>query len=90
MALPPLTDHLTKHTQFNWSQKCQSVFNDLKAAVLETTSLQFFDPNQPIAVFTDASHIAMAAILMQLDQAGGGNWRPIEYRSRKFTGGGGS
>ena len=81
----PLTDLLIKNRRFDWSTRCQQAFLDLKSAVANAVTLQVFDPNKPIAIFTDASKVATAAILMQPDFKNINKWRPIEYRSMKFN-----
>lgn len=80
----PLTDLMKKNVPFNWSDRCQAAFDDLKAATKHLVPLQLFNPSAPIRVHVDASNFAVAAVLLQPDAKNPLFWRPIEFRSQKL------
>ena len=60
----PLTQ-LTKNVPFIWTAKAQQSFNALKEVLVTAPVLKAFNPNCPILVTTDASRIAIGAVLEQ-------------------------
>ena len=74
----PLTDLLKKGKAWEWSAKCQCVFEDLKKAVTEEPVLCLPDCTKPYEVQTDASDFAIGGVLMQ-------EGHPIAYESRKLN-----
>ena len=75
----PLTRLTRKQTRFEWSDEAQEAFEKLKKALAEATSLAFPYPNRPCILDTDASDVAIGAVLSQnID----GVERPIAFYSR--------
>ena len=65
----PLTDLLKKSRPWSWTERHQSAFETLNEILFQDIALSFPDLKDPQAtywVFTDASDVAAAAILMQL------------------------
>ena len=63
----------------------QASFDALKLALSSAPVLRTFDPTRHTVLTTDASIIAVAAILTQLDDDGPGHQHPVAYESRKLT-----
>ena len=59
----PLTCLTCKDIPFEWKDKQQKAFDELKTTFSSTPILTHFNPNDPIVVETDASDYASAAIL---------------------------
>ena len=63
----PLTWLTHKDTKWDFSEKCQKVFNDLKTAVLSAPLLTHWIPDTPIIVETDASHHSVPIYVKYID-----------------------
>ncbi|GJP35642.1 hypothetical protein CLOM_g20160, partial [Closterium sp. NIES-68] len=72
----PLTDLLQKGTFYEWGEKQQAAFDALKNLLMSPPVLRIADPERPFEVITDASDIAIGAVLNGL--------QPIAYESRKM------
>ncbi|GJP49627.1 hypothetical protein CLOM_g8813, partial [Closterium sp. NIES-68] len=79
----PLTDRLKDHDCFWWGEKQQAAFDQLKIALTSPPVLRISDPDHPYEVVTDASDIAIGAVLLQ--DLGDG-LQPVAYESRKLQG----
>ncbi|GJP30377.1 hypothetical protein CLOM_g962, partial [Closterium sp. NIES-68] len=77
----PLTDLLQKGTFYEWGEKQQAAFEALKNLLMSPPVLRIADPERPFEVITDASDIAIGAVLMQ---DFGNGLQPITYESRKM------
>jgi len=62
--------------RFEWSEEAQLAFEALKKALVEATSLAFPVPQEPCILDTDASDVAVGAVLSQRI---GGIERPIFF-----------
>jgi len=75
----PLTRLTRKQTRFVWTDEAQEAFDKLKQALIDATSLAFPYSELPRILDTDASDVALGAVLSQnLD----GVERPIAFFSR--------
>ena len=79
----PLTDATHKHVAFNWSEKCDHAFNEIKRMVASAPVLMIPDINKTFIVATDASIHSCGAVLLQEDS--NNQRRPVGYFSRKFN-----
>ena len=79
----PLTDLLKKDVKFNWNDKADKSFNDIKCLLAQKPVLKIADFSKPFVIFVDASSIASAAILMQTDE--NDVLHPICYYSKKHN-----
>ncbi|QRV82439.1 Transposon Tf2-7 polyprotein [Ceratobasidium sp. AG-Ba] len=61
----PLHDLTKKDTKFEWTQECQQAFEEIKKRVSQDPVLIHPDPDKPFILETDASGIAIGAILSQ-------------------------
>ena len=74
----PLTDLLKKNRAWQWSDKCQQAFEELKKAISEEPVLVLPDHTKAFEVHTDASDFAIGGVLMQ-------EGHPIAFESRKLS-----
>ncbi|GJP59393.1 hypothetical protein CLOP_g11714 [Closterium sp. NIES-67] len=77
----PLTDLLRKGTLFEWGERQQTAFDELRNSLTSPPVLRIADPSRPFEVLTDASDFAIGAILLQ---DFGDGLQPIAYESRKL------
>ncbi|GJP76635.1 hypothetical protein CLOP_g7049 [Closterium sp. NIES-67] len=79
----PLTDRVKDHDCFWWREKQQAAFDQLKIGLTSPPILCIADPDRPYEVITDASDIAISAVLLQ---DFGEGLQPVAYESRKLQG----
>ena len=76
-------DEITgKHAHFSWNESRQKSFESLKSALLNAPVLQLADTSRPFILHTDASDLAIGAVLIQADEL---EQHPVAYASRKLT-----
>ena len=75
----PLTRLTRKQARFEWGDEAQGAFDSLKQALMDASSLAFPYPDRPCIVDTDASDVAVGAVL---SQSVDGLERPIAFFSR--------
>ena len=68
--------------RLNWSEDMQTSFDSIKDALANSTMLHHPDPNLPLAITTDASDVAMGAII---EQRGPHGWEPLAFWSKKLS-----
>jgi transposase InsO family protein len=78
----PLTQLTRKDEKFEWNCQCQNAFDELKHKLSTTPVLAYPDFELPFILTTDASKIAVAAVLSQVQE---GIERPIAYASRQLN-----
>lgn len=78
----PLTQLTRKGVDFDWGEAQQRAFNDLKEALCSDSVLVYPQFDKPFTLATDASQLALGAVLSQ-DQDG--LERPVAYISRQTT-----
>ena len=79
----PLTTLGSPTALFVWTPEAQTSFDALKLALSSAPVLRIFDPSRRAILTTDASGLAVAAILTQPDDEG--RQHPVAYESRKLT-----
>ncbi|XP_063891091.1 uncharacterized protein LOC126054290 isoform X2 [Helicoverpa armigera] len=79
----PLTDLLKKNTEFIFEDKERKAFETLKNKLASGPVLKIFNPKLKTELHTDASGVALAAILMQHHPGSG--LHPVHYMSKKTT-----
>ncbi|QRW01435.1 Transposon Tf2-1 polyprotein [Ceratobasidium sp. AG-Ba] len=79
----PLHDLTKKDTRFEWSQECQQAFEEIKKRVSQDPVLIHPDPDKPFILETDASGIAIGAILSQRGEDG--YLHPVAYLSKSYN-----
>ena len=77
----PLTELIRKDEPFEWNERRQAAFNDLKEAVTSPPALRPIDysTDLPVILSVDSSYIGVGFILSQLDEQG--RKRPARYGS---------
>ena len=61
----PLTKLLSKGVKFEWSDKCQNSFEQLKEMMVETPVLTQPTSRKEYTLYSDASGIGLGCVLMQ-------------------------
>uniref|UniRef100_A0A0W0FMY3 Reverse transcriptase domain-containing protein n=1 Tax=Moniliophthora roreri TaxID=221103 RepID=A0A0W0FMY3_MONRR len=79
----PLHDLMKKAQKFEWTPKCQIVFDILKKKFLSEPVLLMPDPDKPFIIEADALKWATGAVLHQ--QGLDGKWHPCGYLSKSFS-----
>nr|CAN67535.1 hypothetical protein VITISV_032523 [Vitis vinifera] len=74
----PLTDLLKKNKAWEWDERCQQAFEDLKKPVTEEPVLALPDHTKVFEVHIDASDFSIKGVLMQESH-------PIAFESRKLN-----
>jgi transposase InsO family protein len=77
----PLTELLRKDKSFAWTERQQSAFENLKTVLCSEQVLAYPDFSSEFILTTDASKVAVAAILSQVQDA---VERPISFASRQL------
>ncbi|CUA70421.1 Transposon Tf2-7 polyprotein [Rhizoctonia solani] len=80
----PLNDLIPKDQTWQWGNKEEKAFPEIKRALCEAPVLQHPDPEKPYFLETDASGVAMGAVLSQ--QQEDGRLHPVAYMSKSFQG----
>jgi len=79
----PLSRMTKKNTPFTWTDETQQSFENLKRAQLDVDALAYPTPGTPCILDTDASDVAVGAVLSQMVD---GVEKPIAYFSRVLNG----
>jgi hypothetical protein len=79
----PLTAFCSQRARFAWGDAEQWSFDALKAVLTPAPVLCVWDPLRPTRLLTNASELAVSAILEQPD--GAGAFHPVASKSRKST-----
>ncbi|CUA78024.1 Transposon Tf2-7 polyprotein [Rhizoctonia solani] len=80
----PLNDLIPKDAKWQWGDKEEKGFMDIKRALCEAPVLRHPDPEKPYFLETDASGVAMGAVLSQRQEDG--RLHPVAYMSKSFQG----
>ena len=75
--LAPLSE-LTGKNKFEWNEKCQQAFDQMKFFLSTDVLLAYPNHNLPFEVYTDSSDYQMGAAILQ-------QGRPVAYCSRKLN-----
>ena len=78
----PLDEVTGRHAQFSRNKKRQDAFDSLKSSLLCAPALQLPDVSKPFRLHTDASDVAIAAVLEQERDSA---WHRVAYTSWKLT-----
>ena len=87
ITAPLSTVTLCSRARFTWGDAEQRSFDELKAtlksALVLRVSRRVWDPARPMLLLSDASELAVSAILEQQDDAGA--FHPVAYELRNPT-----
>ena len=78
----PLTDLLKKDDRFLWTKDCQQAFETLRKALTSSPILVFPDFTKHFTLYTDASGVALGAVLTQMQDR---KEHVVEYFSRVLS-----
>ena len=78
----PLHKLLQKDTAWNFDSQCRSSFEQIKREISSERVLAHFNPSAQTLVSTDASGVALGAVLSQIIQ---GQERPVAFASRALS-----
>ena len=81
-AAYPLTKLMRKEVQFEWGKEAQRSYEKIKELLTNSDFLRWPDFSKPFIISTDASKIAVGAVL---SQSYGNEERPIAYASRVLS-----
>ncbi len=76
--LAPLTGLVSPKAKWEWGEKQQSAFEEVKKTISQETLLNFPDFNKEFHIYTDASDYQLGAVIMQDN-------KPLAFYSRKLT-----
>jgi len=79
----PLTDLLVKDAPWKWETEQQTAFETLKVALTKEPILTLPDFKKEFILMTDASDLAIGAVLAQLDDEG--HERVVAYGSKRLS-----
>ncbi|QRV93063.1 Retrotransposable element Tf2 protein [Ceratobasidium sp. AG-Ba] len=79
----PLTELTKKGIKFKWTDKEDQAFQSIKEAITKEPVLIHPNPEKPYILETDASGVALGAVLSQKGEDG--RLHPIAYLSQSFT-----
>ena len=79
----PRYDRTKKDVEWEWGEKEQAAFDELRQRLCSTPVLTCSKPGRPLLVETDASKYVCSGILSQHDEDG--KWSPIAYRSKTMA-----
>lgn len=71
-----------KHRVFSWTTEADTAFKQIKDLLAQATLLNHPTSEAPISIMTDASNVAVGAVLQQFTD---NIWKPISYFSRTLT-----
>jgi hypothetical protein len=74
---------LRKNVPFNWTDKCQVAFEQIKNYLTSSPVLAIFDRDCPILIYTDASGVGIGAVLKQRQD--NGTEKPVAYFLKKLS-----
>ena len=77
----PLHELTTDRVLWEWNEMCKIAFNTLKSKFGQRPILATFDPSLPKMIETDASDLAIGAVLSQFEHK---KWYLLDCISRKF------
>ena len=82
--MEPLTRLTGKYIRFIWDNEQEEAFGEIKDALINACYLKMPDWTKPFVMFTDASEIAVGAVLAQTDESEQGlNF--LAFGSKKLT-----
>lgn len=73
---------LRKDISFEWTAKCQEVFNKSKRLLIDNQVLTLYDPDKPIIIAADASPYGVGAVLSHIVD---GVERPVFFASSTLS-----
>lgn len=69
---------LKKNTKYNWDFECEKVFNECKQFLLKPNLLEYYDPEKPVVIVTDACSYGLGGVMAHVVR---GEERPVSFTS---------
>ena len=83
----PLTNLTLQSVEFQWTEKCQNSFDNLRELLTKYPILRYPGPNKDYTLFTDASKFGFMGVLTQeYEDNGIRKYHPVCYVSGLFRG----
>ena len=83
----PLTNLTRQSVEFQWMEKCQKLFDNLRELLTKYPILQYPDSNKDYTLFTDASKFGYTGVLTQKYEDNDiRKYHPVCYISGLFRG----
>ncbi|XP_030621125.1 uncharacterized protein K02A2.6-like [Chanos chanos] len=82
-TLHPLNTLLQTGVKWEWSEKCDRAFEEIKRLITSDELLTHYDPTRPIRLACDASPYGIGCVLSHVMKDG--SERPIAFTSRSLT-----
>ena len=83
----PHTNLTQQSVEFQWTEKCQKLFDNLRELLTNFPILRYPDPSKDYTLFTDASKFGYAGVLTQeYEDSGVKKYHPVCYISGQFRG----
>ena len=79
----PLHELTCKDTEWKWTDKCQTAFENLKNMFISQPVLLMVDTTKLLQIESDASEYATGTVLSMLQD--NGKWHPCAYLSKEFN-----
>lgn len=73
---------LEKDIAWQWNPEQEKAFQHLKSVLTTHPVLQYYDPELPIRISSDASQNGLGAVILQCSDS---TWKPVAYASRALT-----
>ena len=80
----PLTELLKKQVKFEWTEKCQRAFEQVKEILMNAPVLLAPNFEAPFKLYCDASDVGVGAVLSQVGPDGVEH--PVSFYSKKLNG----
>ncbi|RXN16546.1 putative protein K02A2.6-like protein [Labeo rohita] len=81
--LRPLHQLLCSNQSWEWTQQCETTFQEAKKALVKSGVLTHFNPNLPLQLACDASPYGVGAVISHIMPSG--EERPIAFASRTLN-----
>ena len=78
----PISNLTKKETPFEWSEKCESAFKELKDCLLSFPTLCHYDPETPVELHCDSSGYGLGAVIGHRRED---RFQPIQFASRLLS-----
>ncbi len=78
----PLRQLLNAKNEWQWDMQQEAAWQLLRGCLSERPVLQYYDPQRPIKLSSDASKDGLGATILQLHDQ---KWLPVAYASRAMT-----
>ena len=79
----PLNDLTSKKSVWNWTEECQSSFNQIKSLLVNSPVLSYYDNQKELLLHCDASPVGLGCVLAHRDD--NGTEHPIAFANRSLT-----